>query len=430
MAALLTLIILGLSLLCAFGVIFLFSRKEQETKRKLKAEEELQRLTSVDKDKLIAILGSLTDGIVLFDNTDSVSFINRSAKRYLNIPTDQPTFSDILNQFPQPIHLTEKLREVFSYNRMVSLSEVTVRERTFRVFINPVQQNEKIPNDGYEHHVVGATLLLQDLTHEVQVEKMKEDFTHMIIHELRAPLTAIKDAASLLDTESISADDKKPLLKMIHDQAKILLTQVSTILDAGKIESGKFTIQKTQGDIGKIVEGEVSFFLPEAQKKQITLVAEIGNNLPQLSFDAVRITQVINNLISNGLKYTNPGGMIKVTADSKNDQATNQPEAVCISVSDTGIGIPEEKQQLLFTKYSDIGNDTSGKNSGQSTGLGLYIAKGIVDAHGGTLTLQSEPNKGTTFTICLPLRDEESTNQPLVASLRSHPGSTLPLINN
>lgn len=430
MAAQLTYLILGLSLLCAIGVIYLFHRKEQETKSKLKAEEELQRLTSVDKDKLVAILGSLNDGILLFDSTESVSFVNRSARKYLNIPADKPTFTDIIQQFPQPIHLSEKLREVFTYNRMVSLSEVSIRERIFRVFINPVQQEEKIPNDGFEHRVIGATLLLQDLTHEKQIEKMKEDFTHMVIHELRAPLTAIKDAAAVMDTDSIALEDKKPLLKLIHDQSKILLTQVSTILDAGKIESGKFTIQKAPGDIGKIVEGEVSFFLPEAQRKQITLVAEIGNNLPEIAFDSVRITQVINNLISNSLKYTNSGGMIKVTADTKDDEKTNQPEGVCISVSDTGIGIPEDKQQLLFTKYSEIGNDKSGKNVGQSTGLGLYIAKGIVESHGGSISVQSAPNQGTTITICLPINETDPVNMPLIASMKPNPGSPMSQVSH
>lgn len=423
--AALTFLILGLFALSALGVIFLFYSKERETKRRLKAQEDLQAMTAMDKDKLVAILGSLTDGIVLFDNTESVSFINASAKRYLNVPSDQPSFTDIIQQFPQPIHLTEKLREVFSYNRMVSLSEVTIRERIFRIFINPVVSKEQIPQNGIEHHVIGATMLLQDLTHEKQVEKMKEDFTHMVIHELRAPLTAIKDAAAVMDSSdnTISAEDKKPLLKLIHDQSKILLTQVSTILDAGKIERGKFSIQKTPGDIAKIVQGEVSFFLPEAQRKQITLVAEIGNNLPEVSFDAVRITQVINNLLSNSLKYTDPGGMIKVTADTKEVQA-GSGEAVCVSVSDNGIGIPEDKQQLLFTKYSEIGNDKSGRNTQQSTGLGLYIAKAIVEAHGGSILLQSAPHQGTTVTICLPIQ-EVQTNQTLIASMRPNPGTKM-----
>jgi len=425
--AALTLLILGLFFLSALGILFLFYRKEQESKKLFEAKTELETVTDLEKDRLMAIIGSLNDGIVVFDSTTSVSFINVNGKKYLNIPHDQPSFTDVVSQFPKPIHLTEKLQEAFAYNRMVSLSEVTLHERIFRVYINPVYRKEKVPDDGFKAHVIGATLLMQDLTHEKQIEKMKEDFTHMVIHELRAPLTAIKDAAAVMDSGSnaLGHDEQKQLLRLIHDQSKILLTQVSTILDAGKIERGKFTIQKTPGDLGKVAQGEVSFFLPEAQRKQITLVAEIGNDLPTISFDAVRITQVITNLISNSLKYTDPGGMIKVTVDTK-ERLNGDPEVICMSVSDNGIGIPEEKQQYLFTKYSEIGNDTSGKNTRQSTGLGLYIAKGIVEAHGGTISVQSAPHKGTTITICLPVTEGAHNDQLLVATLRQNPGSPLP----
>lgn len=426
----LPLLILGLSLLSALGVVFLFYRKEQTARKFLKTEKELQKMTGLEKDKLMAILGSLNDGVIVFDSTTSVSFINASGKKYLNIPHDQPSFSELVQQFPQPIHLSEKLSEALSYNRIITLSEVAIHERFFRVYITPVYKKEEIPHDGIKSHVIGATLLMQDLTHQQQLDKMKEDFTHMVIHELRAPLTAIKDAAALMDTSDDSLDEasRKQLLKLVHDQSKVLLDQVSTILDAGKIEHGKFTIQKVPSDIGKIISGEVSFFLPEAQKKQITLVAEIGNDLPMIPVDAVRITQVITNLISNSLKYTDQGGMIKITVDMKNEQSDPNQNAVCISVSDNGIGIPEDKQKILFTKYSEIGNDTSGKNTRQSTGLGLYITKGIIDAHGGTISIQSAQGKGTTFTITLPTTGE--TNDTLIASVRPQQGSQLPNVSN
>lgn len=428
--AALPLLILGLSLLSALGIMFLFYRKELTTRKLLTAEKELQKMTDLEKDKLMAILGSLTDGVIVFDSTTTVSFINASGKKYLNIPSDRPTYTEIIQQFPQPIHLSEKLSEALSYNRIISLSEVAIHERIFRVSINPVYRREEIPHDGTKSHVIGATLLMQDLTHQQQLDKMKEDFTHMVIHELRAPLTAIKDAAAVMDSSDTSLDEasKKQLLKLIHDQSKVLLDQVSTILDAGKIERGKFTIQKTPSDIGKIISGEVSFFLPEAQKKQITLVAEIGNDLPQIPVDAVRFTQVITNLISNSLKYTDPGGMIKVTVDMKNENQEGSHNALCVSISDNGIGIPEEKQQAIFTKYSEIGNDTSGKNKRQSTGLGLYITKGIIDAHGGSISVQSAPGKGTTFTILLPTVDPN--NESLVASVRPQQGSQFPQTSN
>ena len=407
--AALTLLTVALFLFSAVGVVFLFYRKEQESQRRLKTEKELAEITDFEKDKLMAIIGSLNDGIVVFDTSSSVSFVNNSAKRYLNLASDKPSFEDISRQFPEILHLPDKLSESLTYNRMVSLSEINLNNNYFRIYINPVFRKEQIPQDGTRAHVIGATLLMQNLTHEKEVEKMKEDFTHMVIHELRAPLTAIKDAAAVMEDDktcTMSQEDQKKLLKMIHDQAKILLSQVSTILDAGKIESGKFSLQKTPGDISKVIEGEVSFFLPEAQRKQITLIAEIGQDLPQVSFDPVRITQVINNLLSNSLKYTDPNGMIKITADNKTDESGK--ESIIISVADNGIGIPEEKQKLLFTKYAEIGNSADAKVKRQSTGLGLFIAKAIVDSHGGTIAVQSAPHKGTTITITLPIDQTQS----------------------
>lgn len=412
--AALTYLTVALFFLSALGVVFLFYRKEKDTKKLLETEKELSDIKDSERDKLMAIIGSLTDGVVVFDSTSSVSFLNNSAKRYLNIATDKPTFSDISTHFPPNLHLSEKLNETFAYNRTVTLSEATVNGQIFRVYINPVYRREQIPNDGYKAHVIGATLLMQDLTREKEIEKMREDFTHMVIHELRAPLTAIKDAAAVLEDNKdckLGEEDQKNLLKMVHDQAKILLSQVSTILDAGKIESGKFSLDKSVGDIGKIIQGEVTFFMPEAQRKGITLIAEIDQDLPPVAFDSVRIGQVINNLISNGLKYTDAQGTIKVLVDKKTSPG-HKEEQVTVSVSDNGIGIPEDKQKLLFTKYTDIGNSQDAKVKRQSTGLGLYIAKGIVEAHGGTISVQSAPHQGTTFTITLPAAPQTQQDVP------------------
>ncbi len=171
--AALTLITVSLFILSALGVIYLFYRKEKESQKRIQTEKELTNIEEFEKDKLVAIIGSLTDGIVVFDTSTAVSFINNSAKNYLGITSDKPIFQEIAQNFPPNLHLTEKLHETFSYNRMVSLSEVSLGQRIFRVFINPVYHKEQIPSDGFQTHVIGATLLMQDLTREKEIEKMK-----------------------------------------------------------------------------------------------------------------------------------------------------------------------------------------------------------------------------------------------------------------
>jgi two-component system sensor histidine kinase ResE len=223
--------------------------------------------------------------------------------------------------------------------------------------------------------------------------KGKEDVTHMVVHELRAPLTAIKDSAKLLATAqtTMSEDDKQKLLTLMHDQSDRLLMQISTILDAAKIENGRLTIHKAPGDLNQVVSESMAIFKPQAAMKQISLTFQPDPNTPSIQFDRGYMTEVVNNLVSNSLKYTKSGDAITLSTIS-------DTSGIKLQVQDTGAGIPKEKQAVLFTKFGQAhaGDGAIG------TGLGLYIVKGIVEAHNGTIHLDSEEHKGTTITVTLP----------------------------
>ena len=194
------------------------------------------------------------------------------------------------------------------------------------------------------------------------------------------------------------------MLNLIHDQSKKLLAQISTILDAAKVEDGKMALNKTPGDLGIVVQKELSLFLPEAKRKNITVIAEIGNNLPTFSFDNIRITETINNILSNSLKYTNENGVIKVTVDTDETyERTKTRGNVVVTISDNGIGIPPEKQHMLFSKFAELNNKANKETQNVSSGLGLYITKGIIDAHNGTIKIDSAVGRGTTTTFTLPI---------------------------
>lgn len=225
--------------------------------------------------------------------------------------------------------------------------------------------------------------------------KGKDDFMHMMIHELRAPLTAIKGAADLVlnSQNKLSPDESIKMVQLIEQQSTKLLEQVSSLLDLAKIQASQFTIQKTSVDVGKLVQDATAVFLPQSRVKNVSLVTDIQSNLPLVMGDQLRLGQVINNLVSNSLKFTPTGGTITVSV-KKTD--TNH---VILSVSDTGIGIEEAKQKDLFTKFYQVNHD----NNTPGTGLGLYIVKHIVEAHGGTIQLSSAVGKGTTITLTLPI---------------------------
>lgn len=223
-----------------------------------------------------------------------------------------------------------------------------------------------------------------------------EEYSHMIVHELRAPIVAIKDSASVMLSDKLSDGDKKKMLIQIHDQANKLLGQISTILDAAKVQEGKLTLKKTQGDIGAVVKEELSLFQPEAKRKNISLMSDIKTGLPTFFFDNVRITEALNNILSNSLKYTNENGVIRVSVGQTG-------ENIVLSVADNGIGIPEEKQSRLFTKFGQLTSPENKDNQNLSSGLGLYITKWIIEEHKGTIKIDSEEGKGTTTTFTLPI---------------------------
>lgn len=226
--------------------------------------------------------------------------------------------------------------------------------------------------------------------------KLKDDFIHMIIHELRAPLTAIKDSSKLImDTPAMPDDSKKQLLTIIHEQSQKMLEQVSTLLDAAKFDAGRFTLEKVPSDLKKVITEKLQVFDPQAKTKNIKLISELGPDLPQFVFDPVRIGQVVNNLLSNSLKFTPEGGAITVSLQQKT------LKTVEVTVSDTGVGIPKDKQSSLFSEFYEVKTNNGNKPTG--TGLGLYITKSIIQAHGGTISLVSEPNKGTSISFTLPM---------------------------
>lgn len=362
----------------------------------------LQEVLKTEKGKLTAMIRSLADGIFMIDTTNQLLVINESAKEMLNIQNPNPTIFDVLASLPKEVNFSDKIKNSISQNLTFEEKEVAIGERIVQVFITPVLTSE-------EKKVLGTSVLLHDITLEKNLSKMKEEFTNMVVHELRAPLAAIKGATEILSEEHQGKSEQETkLLNIINEQSKRLLAEVSSILDAAKIEAGKFSIQKTETDLSKLISERIEFFMSQAKSKNIILSAAVENNLPKVQIDPERISQVINNLVSNSLKFTQEGGKITLSVSKKEDK-------LLISVSDTGIGIPKEKQDILFSKFSQVENHPLGMppTSIPGTGLGLYIVKGIVEAHGGSIELNSEVGKGTTITVSLPIEISETAKKEL-----------------
>jgi signal transduction histidine kinase len=363
----------------------------------------LKNVLETEKGKLTAMISSLVDGVFMLDTSQNLLVINDAAKTFLGLKTAKPVFTDILVSLGQQYNLLDKINEALVKNTLIEEKEVAIDNKIFQIFITPVIS----ANQNELNKPLGASILLHDITVEKSVAAIKEDFTNMLVHELRAPLTAIKDSAELMveilqESGKLEKDQETKFLTIIDRQSKNLLGQIGQVLDAAKIEAGQFSISKVTSDIGKVVEDAVEPFLPEARKKQIYLSTGIGSPLPKVEIDPLRITQALNNLISNSLKFTPVNGKIVVSVKNTDDGLT-------IAVSDNGIGIPESDQKDLFSKYYQI-STTPHQLAKKGTGLGLYITKGIVEAHGGTVGVTSEGlNKGTTIYFILPVAEGAPT---------------------
>ncbi|MGH9858197.1 MAG: histidine kinase dimerization/phospho-acceptor domain-containing protein, partial [Acidobacteriota bacterium] len=217
----------------------LYTEAEMTTLYKIagQASEALSRLENIlalEKSKLMAMIGSLADGVFMVDVNSQLTVINDAAKDFLGIPKDNPTTIDLLSALPNSYDFSSKIQRSINHKRVIEEKEVIIKDKIFQIFITPVF-DETITN---ERKVIGASVLVHDITLEKSVSKMKEDFTNIMVHELRSPLTAIKASSELLmaPPAPLSDEEKNKIIGLISQQSRKMLDEVSLILDAAKLE--------------------------------------------------------------------------------------------------------------------------------------------------------------------------------------------------
>jgi signal transduction histidine kinase len=238
-----------------------------------------------------------------------------------------------------------------------------------------------------------------------ELDELKDAFVSSVSHELRSPLTAISGYVELLTMKPINqiAPEKVSKALNIMQESTTRLTQfVNDILDAAKIKAGKMELHKTHFDVKVTSQSLFDLFQPLFDKKKIEAVLDVGANIPEVAADIEKVRQVMTNLLSNAYKFTPEGGKIILLARGPEEGK----EWVTIGVKDTGIGIPKEHQHLIFGRFQQVPGAKDTIKGPKGTGLGLVIAKGIVEAHGGTIHFESEVGHGTFFYFTLPLKAE------------------------
>ncbi|MDF2560337.1 MAG: hypothetical protein K0R99_1783 [Microbacterium sp.] len=241
----------------------------------------------------------------------------------------------------------------------------------------------------------GYLFVLTDETRAVEVARMKDEFVGMISHELRTPLSAIIGFLDLLqnDPGQPLTEDQQEFVGIIERNATRLLNLVGDLLFTAQVESGRFPLERDEADVAELVRSAVVSAGPHAQREGIEIEAEVGADAIPLLIDSGRIGQALDNLLSNAIKFTPRGGRVSA-------RVRRVDGGVELAVQDTGVGIPEDEQGMLFTRFFRA--STATRNAVPGVGLGLTITRAIVLAHGGSMDVTSQEGVGTEFRFVLP----------------------------
>ncbi len=244
-------------------------------------------------------------------------------------------------------------------------------------------------------NIQGVVTLLQDITRFKDLDRMKSEFIATVSHELRTPLTSLIMSIDILSQEVVGSvsQRQKDLLVAAKDDSERLRKLVKELLDLSKLESGKYEMKKEIVDFRRLVSEAVRPLRLPFEEKQIHLELDIPEHLSALSADSHQLIWVITNLLSNALRYTDTGGKVKLTAKE-------EKQGLFVTVTDTGHGIPQENLETIFDKFVQVKSST--ETTPGSVGLGLAIAREVVEAHGGRIWVESKVGVGSIFFFTLP----------------------------
>jgi PAS domain S-box-containing protein len=381
-----------------------FSSTDLETMRLVKGQLALAFGRAIlfgeihdQKSTLEQVLAGTADGVYVTDAEAKFSLWNVAAARIAGAPADEVLaqgYGAISGADRRGLSLEELDRAAFDAANTDTGSRQTVQN--YEVFFAKTSRWVAVsasPLRDASGSVTAMVHAFRDITAAREVEQLKADFISTISHELRTPLTSIKGATALL-LEQVPADSGNALelLQMVRNNSERLLRLINDLLDASKIEAGKLTIRKQPCDPARLLERAVSGMTGYAEEYGVTVTTDFARGLAPIVVDPDRVEQIMSNLLSNAVKYSHRGDAVTVRARSEGAN-------VRVDIVDTGVGIPASALPRLFEKFSQV--DRGGRNR-PGTGLGLVISKGLIEAHGGSISVSSTEGDGTTFTFTLP----------------------------
>jgi two-component system phosphate regulon sensor histidine kinase PhoR len=334
---------------------------------------------SGEREKLGAILTTIGAGIIILDKERQVTMLNKTAARLFRVAADTAANKPLIS-LTRDHEMDNAVRRCLETNEGQTASVQPSGTRQYlELTAAPLGS--------------GALLLIQDMTNVRRLEKMRQDFISNISHELRTPIASCKAIVETLQNgalkeRKVAAD----FLERMHVETDKLAQMVNELGELSRIESGELTLKLAPLDIAAVAAKVKDRLKAQADRAQLEINLDIPPDLPGISGDTDRIEQVLVNLVHNAIKFTPQNGDLTISSGVQDD-------SVLVSVSDTGIGIPEDDLPHIFERFYKVDK----ARSGGGTGLGLAIAKHIVQAHGGDIWAESEDGKGSTFIFSLPI---------------------------
>ena len=369
---------------------------EDQTKEIRKNADQISK----DKNKIETIINGIGDGVFVVDADLKIVLFNPVASRMSGFSEKEALgkkYQDILkfvfesditkvnDKFIKDALKTGKPQSMFNHTLLITKKgeQISVADSATPLI------NEK-------GQITGCVVVFRDATKEREIDRMKTEFVSVASHQLKTPLTGIKWMSELLLREKLD-DKQREYAQDVNTSANKLTKLVDNLLNVSHIETGrKFDIEKENINVIKLIDSAIKVVGKNNNNKKIPIVkSKKTPSKLMINVDPDKIKQAVGNLIDNAVKYSKKGGTVEISCFQNKD-------GIMLSVKDNGIGIPSKQQDRIFEKFFRADNVTQYETGG--TGLGLYIVKAIIEAHGGKIWFESDENEGTTFYAELPVK--------------------------
>ncbi len=342
-----------------------------------------------EKARIDAAVQNLTDGLASFDEHGKAISVNPRMTALTGLPAEG-FYLEEFAKLLKGVDVNAKIKSAIETRQNIHIDEVTLIGRfVYEVFFTPVID----PQDK----IIGSLILLHDITHIKEIDRMKTEFVSVASHQLRTPLTSINWYVEMLQSGDAGKlnNEQQGFLNEIYTSSVRMVKLVNDLLNVSRIETGRLKVEPKPLYLDEFIESIIHELEVMAKDYACTMTFKKSEKrLPKIAIDETLMRQVIHNLINNAIRYSLAGACsVHVALEQKNHDYV-------VSVADQGIGIPKEAQGRIFEKFFRA--DNAREQEAEGSGIGLYIAKMIVEASGGKLWFESTMGKGTTFYLSIP----------------------------